>query len=196
MTDPVEDQFIEYTYTSYKIPRFTDTSEVPLILPTYADAIAKKLYPELSDTEANGLPKAFGTIRNGEKAYIFGFVGKKVNNIIAEMYFVTIWYEGTDENNKQQINCYKCDIGKTNKCGFINVVDTVSDASNLIFESGIEVREDTFNAHLFGFHTETVDDAKRKMFYLPPHSFFLEGEHQEFSDLPAGSYGGQNFYGK
>ena len=194
MTDPVEDQFIEYTYTSYKLPSFTSSSDI-LIIPTYADAIAKKLYPELSDTEASGLPKAFGTIQNGDKAYIFGFIGKNVNDIIGEMYFVTIWYEGTDENNKQQINCYKCDIGKVNNCGFTNIYN-ISEPSKPILESGIDVREDTFNARLFGFHTETVEGAERMMFYLPPHSFFLEGDHQEFSDLPAGVYGGTNFFGK
>lgn len=190
MNEPTEDQFIEYTYTSYKIPSFTGSIDTHNIPPSYGAAIAKKLYPELSDTEASGLPKFFGTIQSGDKIYTFGFIGKKVNDIIGEMYFVTIWYEGTDENNKQQINCYKCDIGKVNNCGFTNVTNT----SEGDYESGIEVREDTFNAHLFGFHTETVSDVKKTMFYLSPHSFFLEGDHQEFSDLPAGVYGVVRFF--
>lgn len=190
MSEPVADQFIEYTYTSYKIPNFsTSSSDIPLVVPTYADAIAKKLYPELSDNEASALPKVFGTIQNEDKAYIFGFIGKNVNDIIGEMYFVTIWYEGTDENNKQQINCYKCDIGKANNCGFTNVVN------NSDYDSGINARKDTFNTHLFGFHTQDVNGDKRIMFYLPNHSFFLEGDHQEFSDLPSGVYGGSNFFG-
>ena len=183
MSEPTEDQFIEYTYTNYKIPSFTGSIDTHNIPPSYGAAIAKKLYPELSDAEASGLPKFFGTIQSGDKIYTFGFIGKNVNNIIGEMYFVTIWYEDTDENNKQQINCYKCDIGKANSCSFTNVTNTSEDD----YDSGIEVREDTFNAHLFGFHTETV--TKKTMFYLPPHSFFLEGDHQEFSDLPAGVYG-------
>ena len=192
MTDPVEDQFIEYTYTSYKIPSFTVSGTgTPSINLNYADAIAKKLYPGLSDTEASELPKVFGTIQNEDKAYIFGFIGKYVDNIVGEMYFVTIWYEGTTEGSKQQINCYKCNVGKANKCGFT----IVANPQRNVYESGIDVWEDTFVAHLFGFNTKTVNDNEKTMFYLPKHSFFLEGDHQEFSGLPAGVYGSSSLVG-
>lgn len=174
---------IEYTYTNYKIPSFSGNETVDgQINNTYVNAIAERLFPGHDDQLNGTLEKVFGYIQNEGKTYICGFIGeygKQTSDgqdpnslIIQEMYFVTIWYEGTTEGSKQQINCYKCNTGKVSGCGYTMTSDIAC----------VDIWEGTsMKAELFGFCDGN--------FCLPKHSFFLEGDHQEFSDLPAGKYG-------
>lgn len=153
--EPVEEQYIEYTYITYKMPSSEDITSGGVEL---AQAIAARVFPDAQDKGGN-----LWKIVQGEKTYICGFVANDIQSVgPTEMYFVTIQ---VNEGVVQHVNCYKCNVGDVKGAEFISGY------------RGIEVA----HYYVFGAMTETK-------FIIPAHSFFLEGEHQAFNDLPAGTY--------
>ena len=161
---------IEYSYKTYKVPGFS-SNEAITIDTEFITAITNRLFPEVTEGVVKYSP--FYKIAKDDKTYVCGFIGEKVEetSVIKVMYFVTIYYDSAG----QQINCYKCNIGDVNNGSY------AIDERNAM----IEVWEgNSFRTTLFGF----FDSSTGMRFYLPPHSFFLEGDHRAVSDLPVGAY--------
>lgn len=164
---------IEYIYTTYLTPvtkaAYVETSSGETSL---ANSIAQKVFDATTGVAGNLWSITQGITPN-TKTYICGFVRKETTDSqtqqpkIDEMYFVCVVCEsktvsGETKTVASQVNCYKCNTG--------HVADATFDM-NGIKEGG---------KFLFG-----VDNNS---FHIPPHSFFLEGDHQAFNDLPAGTY--------
>lgn len=165
MPEPVEDQIIEYTYTTYKMPASEDiTGGADL-----AQAIAERIFPT-AEEKGGKLWK----IVHDEKTYICGFVANSSESGgPTEMYFVTIQATG---GVVQHVNCYKCNFGDMRGAQF------PAEYRGILVESKL-TEESQFIECVFGATTDTK-------FLIPKHSFFLEGDHQAFNDLPAGTYEG------
>lgn len=128
--------------------------------PELAQNIAEKVFPD-ETTRSGKLWK----ITKDNKNYICGFVTNTNEDGITPTreYFVTLEV-GTD-GKVHHVNCYKCTFG--------NLANTVFTGSRTgILKDGFSV---------FGFDGTNV-------FFIPPYSFFLEGAHEAFNDLPAGKY--------
>lgn len=156
--DPVE--YIEYIYTSYKMPASADITSGGANL---AQAIADKVFPD--ETKRGG---RLLKIVHDDKNYICGFVSNVNDNKAGptKEYFVTVEV-GTDDK-VQHVNCYKCTFGNLTDTNFVAGWDGITKDGYVIF----------------GY----VENANE--FRNPPHSFFLEGDHEAYNDLPAGSYSG------
>lgn len=163
--EPVEEQYIEYTYTTYKMPASEDITSGGAEL---AQAIAARIFPDAQDKGGN-----LWKIVQGEKTYICGFVANNVQSAEpTEMYFVTIQVTGSVV---QHVNCYKCNVGDVRGAQFLGEYRGITVENKLTEDS------QTFYKCVFGGMTNTT-------FLIPAHSFFLEGDHQAFNDLPAGTY--------
>ena len=160
--EPVEEQYIEYTYTTYKMPASEDVTGGAEL----AQAIAARIFPDAPQKGGN-----LWKIVHDEKTYICGFVANESQSgEPTEMYFVTIQVTGSAVKH---VNCYKCNIGDVKGAQFPGDY------------RGITVKtfqtEDPAYKHVFGASDDTT-------FLIPAHSFFLEGDHQAFNDLSAGTY--------
>lgn len=163
--EPVEEQYIEYTYTTYKMPSSEDITSGGAEL---AQAIAARVFPDAQDKGGN-----LWKIAQGEKTYICGFVANNVQSAEpTEMYFVTIQ---VTEGVVKHVNCYKCNVGDV-RGAFLN-----SGYRSILIRNKLTEDSQEFFKCPFGAESDTK-------FITPAHSFFLEGEHQAFNDLPAGTY--------
>lgn len=162
--EPVEEQYIEYTYTTYKMPASEDITSGGAEL---AQAIANRVFPDAQQKGGN-----LWKIVQGEKTYICGFVANDIQSVSpTEMYFVTIQVTGSEVKH---VNCYKCNVGDV-RGAVMN-----GDYSGILIENN-PPEGVAFSKCPFGVVNNTT-------FIIPAHSFFLEGDHQAFNDLPAGTY--------
>lgn len=139
-----------------------------------AQAIADRIFP---DEEAKS--GQLWSITQGEKTYICGFVknAAPTHHTPSKMYFVTV---KANDTAAQQISCYKCITGETQGALLDSEVNGVGIA---VAHGGTN---DDLQSIVFGFYIPEGEQAWK--FAVPAHSFFLEGDHQAFNDLPAGTY--------
>lgn len=151
---------IEYTYTSYKMPASEDITSGGADL---AQAIAARIFPDAPQKGGN-----LWKIVYDEKIYICGFVAEgNTSALPTEEYFVTLEVK---DGTVHHVNCYKCNFGDVKGAYFISSY------------GGIVIKNElNGDKYVFGAQTNT-------MFLIPAHSFFLEGDHEAFNDLPAGTY--------
>ena len=160
----------EYNYLTYKMPEsnaVTGGAEL-------AQAIADRVFP---DEEAKS--GQLWSITQGEKTYICGFMknAAPTHHTPSQMYFVTV---KANDTAAQQISCYKCITGETQGALLDSEVNGVGIA---VARGGAN---DDLQSIVFGFYIPEGEQAWK--FAVPAHSFFLEGDHQAFNDLPAGTY--------
>lgn len=152
---------IEYTYTTYKMPASEDITGGAEL----AQAIADRIFPNAEKKGGN-----LWKIVHDEKTYICGFVANNVQSAEpTEMYFVTIQATGGVVHH---VNCYKCNVGDVKDVQFVRGYRGIGAEINL-------TEPQTTIKYVFGAESDTE-------FLIPAHSFFLEGDHQAFNDLPAG----------
>lgn len=161
----------EYNYLTYKMPESSAVTGGAEL----AQAIADRVFP---DEEAKS--GQLWSITQGEKTYICGFVKNEAANhtMPSQMYFVTV---KANDTAAQQISCYKCITGETQNALLNSAVN--NGVGIAVTHGGLN---DNLQSIVFGFYIPEGEQAWK--FAVPAHSFFLEGDHQAFNDLPAGTY--------
>lgn len=155
----------EYNYLTYKMPESSAVTGGAEL----AQAIADRVFP---DEEAKS--GQLWSITQEEKTYICGFVKNAAANDTtpSQMYFVTV---KANDTAAQQVSCYKCTTGETYDARLESTPES---------QVGIIIDKDNIYTTIFGFYKS----GETWKFAVPAHSFFLEGDHQAFNDLPAGTY--------
>ena len=159
----------EFVYTTYKlIPNATSVPET--INGTFKVQLALKLFPEEEDVDC----VAFKCMKGEDEnviTYIMGFIQTQQQKPTGYFFLCNLENKTTIVDNVEttiptitHVNCYKCTTGNVTNVEF----------KDYAIKHGNNV--------LFGF----IDQTETTRMVIPENSFFLEGEHQPFSDLSVG----------
>lgn len=182
-----------------------NTNEIIYTYNKYFSDESVSVTPDFDDTNAimNKLNTSKYTFFDfydaaASRRYLFGFLWNEetVNEkkIFKDVYFANI---GVKEKSSQHVitscHAYKCNVKSANiKFGrkiIIGEYESQSvDYCGFYTETIID---EVSTVHvLFGEQTQQISDSRKVTLYIPPKSFFLEGDHQDFFAIEPGKYDG------